>query len=78
MGDSLQHYIKEGYMYGPFAGLWDNREVELDMETLKSFKWWKLNLMALFHGGLDITDSLMKAFFLVGVVEIFPGGSRGL
>ena len=54
------------------AGLCDNKVVELDKEPLKSVIWWRLNLMTLFHGGLDITDPFMKSLFLVGAVEIFP------
>ena len=49
------------------AGLWDKKVVDLDKETLKLVKWWRLNLMDLFLGGLDIRDP-----FPVGAVEIFP------
>ena len=32
---------------------------------------WRLNFMALFHGGAHITHPLSKALFPVGAVEIF-------
>ena len=54
------------------VGHWDDRMVELDKETLKQVKWWRLNMMALFHGGSGITDPFVKFVFPGGAVEIFP------
>ena len=71
---NLNYYsalIPKGVRYGSLlnhmvarkAGLWDNKVVDLDKETLKLFKWWRLNLIDFFHGAADITDLFMKALF---------------
>ena len=57
-------------------GHWDDRRVKLDRETLKQVKWWRLNMMALFHGGSGIMDPFVKCEFLGGAVE-FSLGQQG-
>ena len=50
---------------------YDDRVVSLGKQELRQVKWWRLNLMALFHGGSRITDPRRHLLFPVDPVWVY-------